>query len=897
MASGTITGSTDKWTRVDISWWSTPGNGGSTVTATVKIVHTARYSYNASKSCSVTINGVTKSSSTLSGGAVSGAGTHDAISNSVWVPYTGDKTIYISGNVNLSGVHSGSGGNLGNRNTGGNATLDKIGSRPSVPTVTGPKAAIVSETGGSIHVTWNKSSSYNGSGNYDLEVSINGGNWASVTKNIGINTTSYDYHYNAGQGNTYRFAVECLNDIGGSGFSFSDTVTTNSLSAPSIGDVTTYNPYVTPSLTVDLSGGGQSNGQPIARLSAIHFNGKPIFEMSYDPDNLDNTSQSMIYPAAKFAELIGPNAYSSNKFQIVAWNQNVNGTRSGHASKSFTVDLNSDGGAVPTIVVPTLSGGAFNNPSTCFIEGVSTLGVSSPNAVVRRAPSGTTVSYSISCTGMSTQSGQTASFANLPSGTKTITVTATDSRGLSSTATITRVVQSYFPPSIKSIKGDRLTTPNTSAKVTYTISYSPIYANGKNGTDLNTITVQQYKLNNGNWANYTSGTVITNLSTELSYMVFIRVADKLKNTAYSETSVLIPTIKSGLAIRKHGIGIGVIPKEEFALDVGGKARFESDVVYVVGGRDRTPVSMLTGSTSGDGIKIEAGGTVVIGSGTSPTKFISGSGTSATTKTTYITSDSAIKFETNLGDNYADKQEFTMQADGQMIIPSHLNLGGKLKIPATEGSWDIGVSANSETLSMSYINGSGTKGSWGIGVSAETETISMSYINDSGTTALETAKLKVNMPLEAQSFNGYVFDFMTQNQTDTWVLVKKEEKIQHLWIGWSSWYSCGTNACNVRLKYRYNEALRLCELNWDGLVNAPIGGNTMGYMWDGFPADKAPTENMFIPIPNAKADAGLVIRYYPITNDITKGHFTLTSLRNTINDVYICGYYTYSYANK
>ena len=160
---------------------------------------------------------------------------------------------------------------------------------------------------------------------------------------------------------------------------------------------------------------------------------------------------------------------------------------------------------------------------------------------------------------------------------------------------------------------------------------------------------------------------------------------------------------------------------------------------------------------------------------------------------------------------------------------------------------------------------------------------------------ETGKLKVDMPLEAQSFNGYVLDFETQNQVDTWVLVKKEEKIQHLWIGWSPWYSCGTNACGVKLQYRYNEALRLCELNWDGVVNTTIGGNTMGFMWNGFPADKTPKSNMFIPIPNPAADAGLVIRYYPYTNDVTAGHFTLTSLRNNINNVYICGFYTYSYA--
>lgn len=160
---------------------------------------------------------------------------------------------------------------------------------------------------------------------------------------------------------------------------------------------------------------------------------------------------------------------------------------------------------------------------------------------------------------------------------------------------------------------------------------------------------------------------------------------------------------------------------------------------------------------------------------------------------------------------------------------------------------------------------------------------------------ETGKLKVDMPLEAQSFNGYVLDFETQNQVDTWVLVKKDEKIQHLWIGWSPWFSCGTNACGVKLQYRYNEALRLCELNWDGVVNTTIGGNTMGFMWTGFPADKKPKGNMFIPIANPASDAGLVIRYYPNTNDVTKGNFTLTSLRNNINDVYICGFYMYSYA--
>ena len=158
---------------------------------------------------------------------------------------------------------------------------------------------------------------------------------------------------------------------------------------------------------------------------------------------------------------------------------------------------------------------------------------------------------------------------------------------------------------------------------------------------------------------------------------------------------------------------------------------------------------------------------------------------------------------------------------------------------------------------------------------------------------ESGKLKVDMPLEAQSFNGYVLDFETQNQVDTWVLVKKDEKIQHLWIGWSNWISCGTNGCGVTLKYRYNEALRLCELNWDGSVNATIVNNTMGYMWNGFPLDKSPKKNVFIPVQTQSSD--LTLRFYPVTNDVTANHWTLTAMHGSVSTAYVCGTFIYSYA--
>ena len=158
---------------------------------------------------------------------------------------------------------------------------------------------------------------------------------------------------------------------------------------------------------------------------------------------------------------------------------------------------------------------------------------------------------------------------------------------------------------------------------------------------------------------------------------------------------------------------------------------------------------------------------------------------------------------------------------------------------------------------------------------------------------ETGKLKVDMPLEAQSFNGYVFDFDTENQVDTWVPVLTDKKIQHRVIGWSQWYSCGVNECGITLKYRYNDGLKLVELNWDGSVTTPIRNNTMGYMWKGFPLDKAPKINLFIPVHTQNID--LTLRFYPKTEDITANHWTLTAMHGTVSTAYICGTFIYSYA--
>lgn len=719
MASGSFCNNVSQNCNLIISWNSVKGQGGSTVNATLIAQNRNGWYFDAVVyGYGITINGsqVTGTGARLSASSNGSAG---LISHSVWVPYTGDKSITISGYANFNGII-----NLSNQSISGTVALDKIGSAPTMGSVTAPTTSTVSEKTTSITVRWNKATSYNNSVTYAIGCSINGGSYEWRYPDNNINTTSYTWDIGTPtQGATYKFAVCCANDIARSDYKYSGTVTINKLSPPTIGDIGTYNPYTNSTLTIPLSGGSTTNGENFVRMCDLYYGDTWLCNAkSYADTPWKNTSQDILYAAANYASKLGTKAYSSNKFKITAWIENANRSRSSYVSKTFTVNINSDGGATPTLSSPTISGGAFNNAATCFIAGISTLNVSSPAASLRRAPSGTTISYKIACTGATTQNSQNANFSGLTAGTKTITVTATDSRGLSVSVSKQVVVQSYAAPTIRAFTATRLDDPNTSAKLAYTLAYSPIYQYtdvDTKGNQLNGISLQQYKKDNFDWATASNELVLTNLETDSTYTIQLRIADKVKTTTYITTTQVIPTIKTTMAWRSWGVGIGCIPQNGYNLDVTGKARFQGSVIYGVGGRDRTPITMLTGDANGDGIKIGAGGTVVIGSGESPSKFISGSDLGGNSETTYITSDNAIRFETNLDGDYANKREFTMHTDGQMTIPSNLNLGGSLKMKASSSSWIngrdnakikiSGVSGYSPAITIPTPNGS-----WEIG---------------------------------------------------------------------------------------------------------------------------------------------------------------------------------------
>lgn len=472
----------------------------------------------------------------------------------------------------------------------GTFTLDTIPRHPDVPTVTAPTTSTVSETTKSVTVKWAKSNR----GTYTVEVSKNGGAYSSVEDGIALSTLSYTYTISPSQGDTYRFRVKAVYSGLSSDYSYSGTVTLNSLTAPTIGTLSTYNPYVTATLSVPLSGGSQANGGAFTRRADLYYGSTKLASCS-TPSN-DNTSVSISYAAANYASQLGTTKYSGT-FKIVAWTQNSNGSKSTTVSKNFTVNLNSDGKAVPTLSNPTLSGGFTGYTSTCFVAGVHNLTVTSGSASANRAPSGTTLSYKIECTGFSSVDSSSATFTKPTAGKKTIKITVTDSRGLSTSKTIYCRFQSWTKPTVKITSAERDETTPSTINVVYTVSYTQIYdtygTDGDTaGTNINTVYSQQYTTAS-TYTNCTSPISITGTNTELSYTVTVRASDKIATSTYGSASKFVGTVDKYVSFRDNSIGLGCVPNTTYRLDVKGKARFvdsglelkiQNGTVYIPNGK-------------------------------------------------------------------------------------------------------------------------------------------------------------------------------------------------------------------------------------------------------------------------------------------------------------------------
>lgn len=581
MASGSFQSGTSHNCYAYINWSSTAGTGGSSVYANLYFKAKYRYNFTFRNGYSLAINGNSVSGN---GVRVTSAGDWQLLSHSVWVGYTGNKTINISGNANCTTVTSSSGGKLPNYTVSGNAVLDNVGTVPSTPVISSPKDMTISETAKTITVSWNKSTSYSNWGIYRIDVSVDGGSWTYVSGDLNFNTTSWTYNIpNTNlQGSTYRFRVSCGNDVGWSTHSYSGIVTVNKLSSGDISVANTFNPYTATQngtnsvLPITFTKGSQTMGGTLYYKAQLYY-GDTLVSPTIFTSSANGTSLNITIPSVDYVNMLGSTKYSGT-FTIKAWLENQNGTMSNKIQKNFMVDINTDGGAEPSVNGLVLSGGALNNPSTCFVVHESNITITCGAVTLNRTPttgSSVTATYSIKNGDEEISTRNTGSFECWQSGTFTCSVTVCDSRGLSTIVEKRYVVQSYTAPRVEISTSGRSDSTPTNVVINYSIYYSPIYqytdVNTK-GNQLNGVAVQQYSKSGGTWTNYSTGKIISGVDTNFSYTFEIRVADKFNTNSYVYDSCNIPTIKSMMSLRSYGVGFGCVPQVGNSLEVGGRAQ-------------------------------------------------------------------------------------------------------------------------------------------------------------------------------------------------------------------------------------------------------------------------------------------------------------------------------------
>lgn len=860
MASGSFQSSTSYSCYAYILWYSTAGTGGSTVYANIYFKALYRYNFTFRDGYCIGINNNNKYGN---GAKVTSAGDWLLLSHSVWVGYTGNCSVGISGYANCTSItNSSTGHKLPVYNVGGVAALDKVGTVPSTPTLSPTSNSSISEVDKTITLTWNKSSSYNGKGTYRIDVSINGGAWSYVSGDIGFDKTSWTYTIpNHSQGTNYRFRISCGNDVGWSGHTSSGLFTINKLGVGGVWTWENYNPYVDnlvdgkSYLPVNFWGGSQNVSGDLYYKAQLYYNNSPVDSTIFS-SNKNEDSLKITYPATTYTNKLGVDKHTDT-FMIKAWVENQNGTKSDVVQTTFKVDINSDGGAEPTVEDIIFTGGAFNNPSTCFIIHESTISVQCGNVSLRRAPtSGESLTAYYSIKNDNTEISKTSSgkIECSQTGTFTCSITVRDSRGLSTTVQKQYVVQPYTSPRIVISSSGRDDKTDTNVVINYKVYYSPIYQYlGVNikGDQLNGVSVQQYSKDGESWNNYSTGKIISGVDVNYSYTFEVRIADKFKTTSYVSDSCIIPTIKSLMSIRSHGVGFGCIPQVGHSLEVGGDAQLNdnltvagvtsmNDLVQIRGGSNEANKRLLDfgwdGSTAKHSIVLETSGSL----------------------------------------------RFTAYQDSGSANAMYISESGEI----TAGTVHNKLLDVSNTLKASSI----TPYSNDL-INIQAITINNGLLR-SGNTKEWIGMYDVNTPTDRYFWMGRnkdtnkIFHFNGESSIDKFDFNKPIWAPQILNFKWASTVVLGST-CGITFKYRYNDYFVF--LYYDG----SFSGNTGFTAGTGYSPGDGNLQSLIGGIGNFMAPVAtdnryrLAIRYYPT---LSSGKLALISLDSTTvsKGVYIAG---------
>lgn len=232
---------------------------------------------------------------------------------------------------------------------------------------------------------------------------------------------------------------------------------------------------------------------------------------------------------------------------------------------------------------------AVTGDSTKLVQGQSTLRLTNLTATAKNGAS--VASYNITIGGVtkSVTSGGTVEMGVISqSGTLSLSVVVTDTRGYTSTRTVSVTSYAYAPPSISAYSVKR----NASTSTQIDMSFSGVFSN----IGSNTVTAK-YKYKQSTAGSYSadtsvtpttsggtfsySGTNIATFDDEYVYDFVITLSDGIITETYYIT---VPSYNPLMAFRPNRVGFGMIPQNNKSVEIaqdwrlvsnGSKARFHT----------------------------------------------------------------------------------------------------------------------------------------------------------------------------------------------------------------------------------------------------------------------------------------------------------------------------------
>lgn len=294
----------------------------------------------------------------------------------------------------------------------------------------------------------------------------------------------------------------------------------------------------------------------------------------------------------------------------------------GTDTSSFTLN-------VPNTIIPTISAATASvvNPSEISSWGVYVQGYSQAKIAISAlgSYSSTIVKYNI--TGEQTLTGTTSSITSdalMNSGSRSFTVTVTDSRGRTSEAkTVTVFVNAYAKPSFISATAFRSDSAGTATESgTYIKAYAVFSYNPVGSNNTVTATYAYQKLGDPSWTEGMSSAASNisyifgngGISTASSYIVKMTLTDKL-NTV--EKIINIGTAAYAMFFKAGGNGVafGKVSEKEKAVEIAPDWSFYHGATNVF--------STLNTAYTNASTALDKVNKIVYTTGTAPTNYTTG----------------------------------------------------------------------------------------------------------------------------------------------------------------------------------------------------------------------------------------------------------------------------------